>query len=157
MSENQNTGRVAGVDYGTVRVGLAISDPERKIASPWENYTRKNKAADARFFKSFVAEQRVSLFVVGLPVHLSGDESEKSKEARVFGAWLEAETGVPVRFFDERFSSRFADELMAGTSLTAKKRKERRDKLAAYVVLSAWLESSRKKMTAGTEVNGTTG
>ena len=144
MSELQ-TGRVAGVDYGTVRVGLAISDPERKIASPWENYTRKSKAADARFFKDFVAQQRVSLFVVGLPVHLSGDESEKSKEARAFGAWLETETGVPVRFFDERFSSRFADELMAGTSLTAKKRKERRDKLAAYVVLSAWLEAARKK------------
>ena len=140
-SSSSPPGRVAGVDYGTVRIGVAITDPERKIASPCENYTRRGKDQDARFFKEFARQHKITLFIVGLPVHMSGDESQKSKEARVFGAWLAEVTEVPVRFFDERFSSRFADELMAGAHLTAKKRKERRDKLAAYVVLSEWLES----------------
>lgn len=131
-------GRVAGIDFGTVRIGVAISDFERKIASPWENYARRGLRQDAQFFRDFAAEERITLFVVGLPLHMSGDESEKSGQARAFGAWLADETGVPVRFFDERYSSRMADELLA--PLTAKKRKERRDKLAAYVILASWLE-----------------
>ncbi len=148
-----SSGRVAGIDYGSVRIGVAISDVERKIASPWENYTRRGVKPDARFFREFAVEERITLFIVGLPVHISGDESGKSLEAREFGEWLEKETGVPVRFFDERFSSRFADELMAGASLTSKKRKERRDKLAAYVILASWLEASRKDAENAGDLN----
>lgn len=133
------SGRVAGIDFGTVRIGVAISDFDRKIASPWENYARHGPKQDAAFFRDFAVEERITLFVVGLPLHMSGDESGKSAEAREFGAWLAEVTGVPVRFFDERHSSRMADELLA--PLTAKKRKERRDKLAAYIILASWLEA----------------
>ena len=66
-------GRVAGVDYGTVRIGIAISDPDRTLASPLENYTRRDLQQDARHFQQLVAENDVRLLVVGLPVHLSGD------------------------------------------------------------------------------------
>lgn len=142
--ELPETGRAAGIDFGTVRIGIAVCDPERRIASPWENYSRRNPRLDAQFFKQLVSEDRVSLFVVGLPVYPSGDESEKSLQARQFGKWLWETTNVPVVFFDERYSSKFADELMGLASLTQKQRKARRDKLAAYVILAAWLESSKK-------------
>jgi putative Holliday junction resolvase len=133
-------GRVAGIDFGTVRIGTAISDPDRAIASPLENYTRRGKQEDARHFQQLAADHRVTLFVVGLPVHLDGRESEKSAEARQFGAWLGQTTGVPVEFFDERFSSREAEQFLLDAKLTKKRRKQRLDMLAAQIMLSAYLE-----------------
>lgn len=134
-------GRVAGIDYGHVRIGIAISDPERKIASPLENYTRRDSAQDAKRFCRLVAEEEITLFVVGLPIHLDGRESEKSAEARRFGQWLAETTGVPVEFFDERFTSHEAEQLLLGAEMTKKRRKNRLDMLAAQIMLSAYLES----------------
>ena len=134
-------GRVAGIDFGTVRIGIAISDPERKIASPYENYTRRGERDDVRRFRRLVEEESIRLFVVGLPVHLDGRESEKSREARSFGQWLAETTGVTVQFFDERFSSYQAEEALLAAQLTKKRRKQRLDMLAAQIMLSAFLES----------------
>jgi putative Holliday junction resolvase len=134
-------GRVAAVDYGDVRIGIAISDRETLIASPYENYTRRGEQAGARRFQRLVAEEQVTRWVVGLPVHLDGRESQKSREARRFGAWLAETTGVPVEFFDERFTSAHAEELLLGADLSRKQRKERRDKLAAQILLAAYLEA----------------
>ena len=78
-SQDPPPGRVAGIDYGTVRIGIALSDPDRTLASPSENYTRRGLEQDARHFASLAADERVTLFVVGLPVHLDGRESEKSQ------------------------------------------------------------------------------
>ena len=134
-------GRIAGIDFGTVRIGIALSDPERTIASPVESYTRRGAAQDARRMQRLVAEERVALFVVGLPVHLDGRESQKSAEAREFGRWLTETTGVPVEFFDERFSSVEAEHLLQSAELTNKRRKKRIDMLAAQIMLTAYLES----------------
>jgi putative Holliday junction resolvase len=138
---NHPSGRIAGVDFGTVRIGIAITDPEGKIASPLENYTRRSQAHDAEHFRRLVADEGVARFVVGLPVHLDGRESEKSVEARRFGQWLAEATGVPVEFFDERFTSREAEQLLLGAELTKKRRKKRLDMLAAQIMLVAYLES----------------
>ncbi len=133
-------GRVAGIDYGTLRIGVAISDPERKFASPLENYTRRNEALDRDFFCRLVKEERIVLFVVGLPVHLDGRESAKSREARAFADWLIQITGVAVEFFDERFTTHEAQILLSGMQLSKKKRKARLDKLAAQIMLTGYLE-----------------
>src|SRR5262245_54818126 len=100
--EGPATGRLAGIDYGTVRIGIAITDREQRIASPLVNYTRRGGKADAEFFCKLAADERIAGFVVGLPVHLDGRESEKSAEARQFGERLGQTTGLPVVFFDER-------------------------------------------------------
>src|SRR5262249_45248960 len=92
-------------------------------------------------FQRLVAEERLVGFVVGLPVHTNGDESQKSAEARLFGQWLHAATNVPIRFYDERYTSVFAEEILGQAKLTSKRRKERRDMLAAQILLSAFLES----------------
>ena len=137
-------GRIAGVDYGAVRIGVAISDPERRFASPLENYTRRTPELDARRFATLAAEEEITLWVVGLPVHLDGRESQKSREARRFGQWLGETTGVPVVFFDERFTSHQAEELLLAADLTSKRRKKRLDMLAAQIMLAAYLESESK-------------
>ena len=134
-------GRVAGVDYGHVRIGIAISDPDRKIASPLETYVRCGRVADAERFRRLAAEEHVTAFVVGLPVHASGEESAKSAEARKFGQWLSEVTGRPVCFFDERYTSVHADRILDDAELRGRKRKKRRDALAAQIILAAFLES----------------
>ena len=137
-------GRIGGIDYGTVRIGIAISDPDRSIASPLENYTRRNAELDARRLKHLAVEERIVLWVVGLPVHLDGRESRKSVEARRFGAWLGEVTGIRVEFFDERFTSVQAEELLMQAQMTSKRRKQHLDMLAAQIMLTAYLESDVK-------------
>jgi putative holliday junction resolvase len=145
---SSSPGRVAGIDFGTVRIGIAVSDPDRTIVSPLENYTRRGPEQDAQRFRRLVAEERIVLFVVGLPLHLDGQESSKSQEARQFGQWLGDATGVPVEFYDERFTSCEAEQALLAADLTRKRRKKRLDMLAAQIMLSAYLESH------GEEVKG---
>ncbi|MBI1902968.1 MAG: Holliday junction resolvase RuvX, partial [Planctomycetia bacterium] len=113
-------------------------------------YRRRDERADADYFGRLAGERRVGLFVVGLPVHASGDESQQSREARRFGQWLHEQTGVEVRYFDERYTTAEAEGLLQGAGLTSAKRKARRDMLAAQLLLAAFLESGAK----GTEPPG---
>src|SRR5262249_6883863 len=99
------TGRLLGIDCGTVRVGLAISDPDRIIASPYDTLTRGGDVADAAYFTRLVTAEKVVGLVVGLPLHTRGHESVQSAEARRYGAWLASVTGLPVVFWDERYTS----------------------------------------------------
>ncbi len=137
------TGRLAAIDYGTVRVGIAITDPGQTLASPLEILQRRDKEQDARYFSRLAKEERLVGLVVGLPVHTDGNESQKSQEARIFGQWLAEVTSLPVVFFDERYTTAHAEELLQDAGLTSKQRKQRRDMLAAQILLTAYLESSR--------------
>lgn len=143
MSALPSQGRLAGVDYGTVRIGVAISDPAQSFCSPYENYRRRTPELDGQYFRKLMQEERVVGLVVGLPVFPSGDESPKSAEARQFAAWLGETTGLPVAMFDERYTTAVAEELMLSADLSRAKRNERRDKLAAQILLTAYLESQR--------------
>jgi putative pre-16S rRNA nuclease len=152
---NPPPGRIAGIDYGTKRIGIALSDADGSIASPYENYTRRGDDADRRRFRRLVEEERIARFVVGLPVHLDGRESPKSAEARRFGQWLADATGVSVEFFDERFTTHEAEVHLAGAQLSKKKRQARLDKLAAQIMLTAYLERLRSSPeTAGEPPRG---
>jgi len=133
--------RLLGIDYGTKRVGLAVSDAERKIASPLTTYERAGREADASFFRRVIETEEIGQLVVGLPIHLSGDESAKSTEARAFGKWLQEITGLPVVFADERFSTVEAESALWDAGLTHKKRKARRDRLAAQILLQGYIEA----------------
>lgn len=143
MTEH-TTGRVAGIDYGTVRVGVAVTDPRRSMASPVESYTRRDARQDAEHFRRLAAENSLVLFVVGLPIHLDGRESRKSEEARRFGQWLSEVTGVPVEFYDERFTTTEAQHVLSDAQMRGRRRRQRVDMLAAQIMLSAWLESTER-------------
>ncbi|RIK70205.1 MAG: Holliday junction resolvase RuvX [Planctomycetota bacterium] len=140
--------RIAGIDYGTVRIGIATADPEVGIALLFGTYARRNERLDAEYFRQLAAEERIGKFVVGLPVHLSGNESEKSRQARAFGAWLQRITETPVEYFDERFTTAEAEQLLLDAGLTKKRRKDRLDQLAAQIMLSAYLESGAQGQQA---------
>jgi putative pre-16S rRNA nuclease len=136
--------RIAGIDYGTVRIGIALADTLIGIASAFEHYNRRTPPLDAEYFQELAAEEKINRFVVGLPVHLDGRESQKSAEARAFGQWLGEVTGVPVEFFDERFTSAEAEEILGAANLTKKQRRARLDQLAAQIMLTAYLESGAR-------------
>ncbi len=136
-------GRVASVDFGTVRIGIAICDPDRILASPLEVYPAEGWKDDGEYFRSIAKEERIGAFVVGLPIHCDGGESQKSRECRQFAQWLFKETGLPVRLFDERFTTNAAKQRMAGAGLTRKGKKKRVDAIAAQVLLESFLESCR--------------
>jgi putative Holliday junction resolvase len=133
--------RLLGVDYGSVRIGLAVSDPERRLASPLAVYERHSRERDAEYFHSLVDAEEIGAIVVGLPVHLDGREGAKAAEARAFGVWLAGTTGLPVTFWDERFSTVEAESALWQAGLTHKKRKQRRDRVAAQILLQSYLDA----------------
>jgi putative Holliday junction resolvase len=133
--------RFLGIDYGRVRVGLAVSDAERILASPLATYERRNRDEDAAYFRKLVEEESIGRIVVGLPFHLSGREGMSAVEARDYGRWLAQVTGLPVVFWDERFSTVEAESALWEAGLTHKRRRDRRDRVAAQIMLSAYLEA----------------
>lgn len=134
-------GRLLAFDYGTVRVGLAISDYDRRMASPLENYTRLSTEADGDHFRRLAKREQAVGLVVGLPIHMDGSESRESEGARAYAKWLTELTGLPAVMWDERLSSFAADELLAGAELSRKGAKAKRDKLAAMLILQAYLDA----------------
>ena len=136
-------GRLAGIDFGTRRIGIATCDPGRRFCGPHAVYERRTEALDAAWFARLVKEEGLVGFVVGLPLHTSGEESAKSREARTFANWLGEATQLPVVLYDERYTSHAAEQLMAGMELTKKRRKERLDALAAQIILEAYLSRTQ--------------
>lgn len=145
---SEEKGKLAGIDYGTVRIGVAISDPDRIIASPYEIYVRKNERLDAEYFRQLTVNEGIVRFVVGLPLHLDGRISEKAKEAEAFGRWLSDLTLRPVDFIDERFTSVEAGHYLREAKMTMKQRKKRTDKIAAQILLTTYIERGCR----GTEI-----
>lgn len=133
--------RLLGVDYGSVRVGLAVSDPERRIASPLDTYTRRDREQDGRYFAALVEAETIGRIVVGLPVHMSGQEGAKAQEARAFGDWLAKVTQLPVVFSDERYTTVEAEAHLQSAGLSRKQRKSRRDRVAAQILLQSYLDA----------------
>ncbi len=133
--------RILGIDYGLRRVGAALSDPGRSIATPLEVYERRTPERDARHYRELVAEEGIARIVVGLPVHASGEEGESARAARTFGTMLAESTGVPVVYFDERYTTTQAEEVLRSSGVKASKRKALRDRIAAQILLQAYLDA----------------
>jgi putative Holliday junction resolvase len=134
-------GRLLGVDFGSVRIGVAVSDVDRIIASPLAIHQREGPEQDARYFRGLVQEEAIAEIVLGLPVHLDGREGQKAIETRTFGKWLAETTGVPIIFWDERFSTVEAEGYLLAAGLTSKRRKARRDQVAAQILLQSYLDA----------------
>ena len=135
-------GRVAGIDYGRKRMGIAICDSLRIIASPLPmRQPSGDKDAEGAFFRKLVADEEIVGFVVGLPVHADGSDSRMSVEVERFIVWLTETTGRPAISHDERYTSIEAAGKLAGLGLSRGKKKARADSIAAQIILSAWMES----------------
>lgn len=143
-AEIPTNGRLAGVDFGAVRIGLATCDPSQTWVTPYDTYQRRSETQDSQYFVKLAESERIMGWVVGLPIHCNGDESKKSSEARVFAQWLSRLTSLPVCMYDERFTSAEARRLLFDTGMSGQKKKQHIDRLAAYLILSHYLESSRR-------------
>jgi putative Holliday junction resolvase len=132
---------VLGLDFGTRRVGAAISDPRGVIATPLEVYERRDLAQDTRHFQHLVREHEVDWIVIGLPLHTGGREGTSSSLARTWGDWLAGATGRAVVYFDERFTTVEAEDTLIASGLKRQKRKALRDMLAAQILLQNYLDA----------------
>ncbi|MFO0960487.1 MAG: Holliday junction resolvase RuvX [Isosphaeraceae bacterium] len=133
--------RVLGLDFGTKRVGAALSDASGRIATPLEVYHRQDDRIDGRHYRALVEREGVERLVVGLPVHTSGNESRSAELARSWGRWLAEATGLPLVFRDERYTSTEAEILLQGAGLKASQRKGKIDMIAATLLLQAYLDA----------------
>jgi putative Holliday junction resolvase len=134
-------GRVLGLDFGTRRVGAAVSDPRRLIATPLEVYERRDQAQDARHYQHLVREHEVDRIVIGLPVHTGGREGTSASLARTFGDWLAGVTGLSVTYHDERYTTVEAEDVLIASGMKRKKRQGLRDMLAARILLQTFLDA----------------
>lgn len=136
--------RALGVDFGTKRIGMAVSDPTNTLASPLETLVRRaGKRPPIARMSDIAGEYDVGQIVVGLPLGLDGDENEWCAEVRSMGDKLGARVGVPVAYVDERMTSVRAERAIraSGLSRAARQEKERVDAIAAQLILQAWLDS----------------
>lgn len=141
-------GRVAGIDYGRKRIGIAICDAARILSSPLTMHEPTgDDDAEATFYRRLVCDEEIIGFVVGLPIHADGSDSKMSVEVEKFGGWLAAATGLPVVFQDERFTSIEAAGKLAGHGFSRGRKKARTDAIAAQILLADWLESQASGST----------
>ena len=132
--------RVLGIDYGTRRIGLAISDPLGIMASPHSTVPRSEIVA---VVENLVKEMDVGTIVVGLPTRLSGDEGMSASEARKLADELGSATGLEVILVDERFTSRIAESSLIRTGMKRRRRREKVDQVAAAIILQEYLDRHR--------------
>lgn len=134
--------RVMGIDYGTRRVGLAISDPRGCIASPLTTLDNNHDliGLSARVL-ALAAEWEAAELVIGLPLNMDGSEGPQARSTRTFGQTLQNRTPLPVHYWDERLSTRTADDLLAPAELTHAQRRRRIDPVAAQVMLQSYLDA----------------
>ena len=133
--------RYLGIDYGLKRIGLAISDAGESIVSPLcqLEFNRGGPERIILELERIIRENEVEAIVVGLPLNMDGSEGRQAQLTRSFAAKIMQAVPLPVHFADERLSSTAADEKLAEASLSRRKRKARRDMLAACEILHDFL------------------
>lgn len=132
--------RILGVDYGTVRIGLALSDPTGLLAQGLSVLQRKSDAAAVTEIVRIIRERDVNAVVVGLPRNMNGSYGEKAELCRVFADKIREACGLPVDLYDERLTTVAAERMLIGADVSRKKRKQVIDAVAATVLLQSYLD-----------------
>lgn len=135
-------GRVLALDPGTRRVGVAVSDPLGITAQPHSSLDAEDPGLMGQIAR-LGADLGVERIVVGLPVSLNGTEGPAAAAARTFAAAVAGATGLPVDFADERFTSVSAERVLVEAGLSGRRRRAVRDRVAAAVLLQAYLDGGR--------------
>ena len=136
--------RILGIDYGTKRLGLALSDEDKILASPLPVRVRTTPAEDVKFLASLVREREIGRIVLGLPLNMDGSHGEMARTVQGFAAELERGCNVPVILFDERLTRSEAERVLVQADISRKERKNLRDGLAAVLILQGYLDSQRQ-------------
>ncbi|MDQ7835698.1 MAG: Holliday junction resolvase RuvX [Humidesulfovibrio sp.] len=131
--------RTLGIDFGTRRVGLAITDPEGRMAFARKSIERTTRDALFEALVALIEAEGVGAVVVGLPLTLEGEDSLTTRQARNFAESLGRRVSCPIYLEDERFSSAAAEEQLKEAGLWSRKRKENLDSQSAVQILEAWI------------------
>jgi putative holliday junction resolvase len=136
-------GAVAGLDLGTVTIGLAVSDVMRSVATPLETIQRRKFTLDAARLFEITTHRMIAGLVLGLPRNMDGSEGPRCQATRAFARNLEKLTPLPITFWDERLSTVAAERAMLEADMSRKRRAERIDNVAASYILQGMLDRLR--------------
>jgi putative holliday junction resolvase len=135
-------GRVLGLDLGDARIGVAISDPDRRLAVPLGT-VHTGAPSDLKAIAKLVRDNGIELVVVGLPLRLSGEAGESARKAEGFSDALRSVLPVPVVLQDERLSTIEAERALREAGLSGRRQRRTVDRSAATVILQAYLDAQR--------------
>ena len=134
-------GRILALDPGTKRIGVALSDELGWTAQPLETYERRSVTVDVAHIQDLVARHQVSRIVMGFPVRLDGTLGPAALQVQEFIQQLEQTVTVPIVTWDERMTTKAAEEVLIEANMSRKKRKGTVDRVAAAILLQSYLAS----------------
>ncbi|WP_108815881.1 Holliday junction resolvase RuvX [Loktanella sp. Alg231-35] len=140
VAEIPDMGALAGLDLGTVTIGVALSDVLRSVATPAETIKRKKFGVDAAKLLELLTHRMVGGIVLGLPLNMDGSEGPRAQATRAFARNLEKLTPLPITFWDERLSTVAAERALLEADTSRKRRAEVIDHVAAAYILQGMLD-----------------
>jgi putative pre-16S rRNA nuclease len=132
--------RILAIDPGTVRLGLALSDPSGTIAQPLSVLARRSEAEDLKALTELAERHEVGMIVIGLPRLMDGRLDTAAQQAQAFGAQVARATGRPVAYWDERLTSVAAERYLIEQGKRRSKRRQEIDRMAATLLLQGYLD-----------------
>ena len=132
--------RVMALDYGDVRIGIALSDVTRFLASGYENYTRVSLDKDCEHIADIIKNNNVKVVVLGLPLNMDGSVGDRVEKTYQFADKLKEYTDAKIDYLDERLTSISAEKILISADVSRKKRKQVLDKLSATIILQDYLD-----------------
>ena len=142
-SKDKPKGRILGLDVGSRRIGIAVSDPLGITAQGLDTLQRRNKRTDLAALELVIRQYTVREIVVGLPLRMSGAEGTQSDKMLLFAEDLRKRFRIPVHLWDERLTSAEANRLLRETDLSIEKRAKAVDRMAAVLILQGWMEKKQ--------------
>lgn len=134
-------GRLAALDVGDKRIGVALSDPLGIVAQPIGVVERRSQKADSAAIVALLDARPVDKVIVGLPLSMNGSEGEQADKVRHFAAFFAAHTGLEVVFQDERMTTVQGERMLIESGMRRERRRQVRDTVAATIILQAYLDS----------------
>jgi putative Holliday junction resolvase len=135
--------RVLGLDVGSKRIGIAVSDPLGITAQGLETLQRQNKRLDFEKLEKLARDYSVAEVVVGFPLRMSGAEGVQAEKMHRFADELRERLQIPVHLWDERLTSAEANRLLRETEMSIQRRAQVVDQMAAVLILQSWMERQR--------------
>jgi len=133
--------RLMGIDYGEKRIGIALSDPLQVISTPYQ--VLANQPGFFTKLQEIISQEKVGKIILGLPLNLAGEDSRKTKEVRAFKERLQQKIDCPIEFYDERYSTAEARDVLKEMGYLPQQRKKIIDKMAASIILKNYLEDRK--------------
>lgn len=134
-------GRAMALDLGSKRIGVAVCDPTRTIAQSYGVIKRRSRVEDFERYEQIIAEEDITLLVVGLPTRIDGSDSDTAVWIRNYIEELSHRIDIPVEFWDESYTTVMAEESLRQRGKRGKQARERVDAVAAAIILQSYLDA----------------